>query len=43
MKSGSGHDPTRFPPRIDNQYVSIYACVTGIDGYRYGGVEGRPT
>ena len=43
VKSESGQDPIRFPPQIDNQYVSLYAYVTGIDGYRYGGAEGRPT
>ena len=43
VKSESGQDPIRFPPQTDNQYVSLYAYVTGIDGYRYGGAEGRPT
>ncbi len=42
-KNKSGQDPIRFAPRLDNQIVSLYEYVTGVDGYRYGGAEGRPT
>jgi len=42
-KNQSGQDPIRFAPMLDNQYVALYEYVTGVDGYRYGGAEGRPT
>ena len=42
-KNQSGQDPIRFAPMLDNQFVSLYEYVTGVDGYRYGGAEGRPT
>jgi len=42
-KNQSGQDPIRFPPMLDNQIVALYEYVTGVDGYRYGGAEGRPT
>jgi photosystem II stability/assembly factor-like uncharacterized protein len=42
-KNQSGQDPIRFAPMLDNQLVALYEYVTGVDGYRYGGAEGRPT
>jgi photosystem II stability/assembly factor-like uncharacterized protein len=42
-KNQSGQDPIRFPSMLDNQYIALYEYVTGVDGYRYGGPEGRPT
>jgi hypothetical protein len=42
-KNESGQDPIRFPSMLDNQYIALYEYVTGVDGYRYGGPEGRPT
>jgi hypothetical protein len=42
-KNQSGQDPIRFAPMLDNQIVALYEYVTGVDGYRYGGAEGRPT
>lgn len=43
VRSKSGQDPIRFAGMMDNQYVALYENVTGVDGYRYGGAEGRPT
>jgi hypothetical protein len=42
-KNQSNQDPIRFAPMLDNQLVALYEYVTGVDGYRYGGAEGRPT
>ena len=42
-KNRSGQDPIRFPPMLDNQLVALYEYVTGVDNYRFGGAEGRPT
>ena len=42
-KNRSNQDPIRFPPMLDNQIVALYEYVTGVDSYRYGGAEGRPT
>jgi photosystem II stability/assembly factor-like uncharacterized protein len=42
-KNQSGQDPIRFAPMLDSQFLSLYEYVTGVDGYRYGGAEGRPT
>jgi photosystem II stability/assembly factor-like uncharacterized protein len=43
VKNQSNQDPLRFAPMLDNQYVAVYEYVTGVDAYRYGGPEGRPT
>ncbi len=42
-RNQSNQDPLRYPPQIDNQYITLYGYVTGTDGYIYGGPEGRPT
>ena len=42
-RNKSDQDPIRFPPMLDNQFVSLYEYVTSVDEYRYGGAEGRPT
>jgi len=42
-KNQSGQDPIRFAPMLDNQMVSLYENVTGVDQYRFGGAEGRPS
>ncbi len=42
-KNQSNQDPFRFPPRLVNQFVALYEYVTGTDGYRAGGPEGKPT
>jgi photosystem II stability/assembly factor-like uncharacterized protein len=42
-KNQSNQDPIRFPSMLDNQYIALYEYVTGVDGYRYGGPEGKPT
>jgi photosystem II stability/assembly factor-like uncharacterized protein len=43
VKNQSNQDPLRFAPMLDNQFVAVYEYVTGVDAYRYGGAEGRPT
>jgi hypothetical protein len=42
-KNQSRQDPFRFPPQLVNQFVALYEYVTGVDGYRAGGPEGKPT
>lgn len=42
-RNESNQDPLRFPPKLDSQYLGLYEYVTGPDGYRFGGAEGRPT
>jgi hypothetical protein len=42
-KNQSQQDPFRFPPKLVNQFVALYEYVTGVDGYRAGGPEGKPT
>ncbi len=42
-RSESGQDPIRFPGMLDNQYVALYENVAGMDEYRQGGPDGRPT
>jgi photosystem II stability/assembly factor-like uncharacterized protein len=42
-KNQSRQDPFRFLPQLVNQFVALYEYVTGVDGYRAGGPEGKPT
>jgi hypothetical protein len=42
-KNKSGQDPIRFAPRLEMQFVALYENVTGVDEYRSGGPEGKPT
>lgn len=42
-KNESGQDMLRYPPKLDTQYLTLYAYVNGVDNYGFGGPEGRPT
>jgi hypothetical protein len=42
VKNQSPQDPLRYPPKLDMQYLALYAYVTGVDNYSFGGPEGRP-
>ncbi len=42
-KNKSDQDALRYPPKLDTEYLTLYAYVTGVDNYGYGGPEGRPT
>jgi photosystem II stability/assembly factor-like uncharacterized protein len=42
-KNQSGQDMLRYPPKLDTQFLTLYAYVNGVDNYSYGGPEGRPT
>ncbi len=43
VKNQSNQDALRYPPKLDNQYLVLYAYVNGVDNYSFGGPEGRPT
>jgi hypothetical protein len=43
VKNESNQDPLRYAPKLDTQYLALYAHVTGVDNYGFGGPEGRPT
>ncbi len=43
VKNQSNQDALRYPPKLDNQYLVLYAFVNGVDNYSFGGPEGRPT
>ncbi len=43
VRNQSGQDALRYPPKLDTQYLALYAHVTGVDNYSFGGPEGRPT
>jgi hypothetical protein len=42
-KNESNQDALRYPPRLDTQYLNLYAYVTGEDNYSFGGSDGRPS
>ena len=42
VKNRSNQDALRYPPRLDNLYLVLYAFVNGVDNYSFGGPEGRP-
>jgi hypothetical protein len=42
-KNESNQDALRYPPRLDTQYLNLYAYVTGEDNYSFGGPDGRPS
>ncbi len=42
-KNQSDQDNLRYPPRLDQQYLNLYAYVTGGDNYAFGGPDGRPS
>lgn len=42
-RNESGQDMLRHPPKLDTQYLTLYAYVNGIDNYGFGGPEGKPT
>lgn len=42
VKNQSPQDPLRYAPKLDAQYLALYAHVTGVDNYSFGGPEGRP-
>jgi photosystem II stability/assembly factor-like uncharacterized protein len=42
-RNKSGQDNLRYSPKLDTQFLTLYAFVTGKDNYSFGGPEGRPT
>lgn len=42
-KNESNQDALRFSPKLDTQYLNLYAYVTGEDNYSFGGPDGRPS
>ena len=42
-KNESDQDALRFSPKLDTQYLNLYAYVTGEDNYSFGGPDGRPS
>jgi photosystem II stability/assembly factor-like uncharacterized protein len=42
-KNESNQDALRYSPKLDTQYLNLYAYVTGEDNYSFGGPDGRPS
>jgi photosystem II stability/assembly factor-like uncharacterized protein len=42
-RNQSEQDALRYAPKLDSQYLNLYAYVTGVDNYSYGGPDGRPS
>ena len=40
-KNESNQDALRYAPKLDTQYLNLYAYVTGEDNYRFGGPDGQ--